>query len=135
MNRFTRLRRYLKECHFVFTSVPNLSSMVGQTGNLASALSQFGQSTNQVKHGLVTSCDIARSLCKPVDDLAGRRGYGYGYGSYSPYYGTPSYGAPRPVVTPMPVGINFDDKSALLAATKQPVENLIAEASAIADGT
>lgn len=137
---FSRASQFLRETHFVVTGVPSLGSL-NRAGGIASGLNEFRHNSAAVKGTLVTTCDVARSLCKPVDDLAGRRGYG-SYGYSSPYRGgwggmsSPAASATRPAA---PVGVNLDDKGALLQSLKAqnlptPDEILSQYAANLADG-
>lgn len=94
-----------------------------------SALAQMNSQKDAMKGTLVTTCDVARSLCKPVDDLAGRtRAYG-GYPTYSTFS--------RPPLPVTQYAMDMSDKGALMQAAKMvsaPGEALIAEAKEIASG-
>lgn len=109
-----RAQVFLRETHFVVTGVPSLGAL-HEAGSIIGGLNEMRQNSARLRAGLVTTCDVARSVCKPVDDLAGRRptygGYGYGHNSYTP---------PRPAWTPQPVPaatgtwINLDDKASMI---------------------
>lgn len=107
-----RAQVFLRETHFVVTGVPSLGNLQ-QAGGILSGLAEMRQNSESLKAGLVTGCSVARSVCKPVDDLVGRHPVN------SRGYVSSGYGPARPVWTPInaaPTWIDMDDKAAMIRA-------------------
>lgn len=126
----TRLRQWFNEGFWSVTTVPSLGSLAGQGSSLMGSLAQMNGQKEVVKTSLVTTCDVARSLCKPVDDLAGRTRAFSSYPSYGTY---PKYAAPMT----SPLIVDASSKSALMTAAKTvaaPSEAILAEVGDLANG-
>lgn len=82
--RVLQLREYASEC--CFSGIPLGALGVGGTGTRIVApmarLNQLRRQASGSSQVLVTFCDLSRSMCKPVYDIAGKPGQSY-Y-NYSP---------------------------------------------------
>lgn len=133
MRKLTRLRQWFNEGFWSVTTIPSLGSLSGGA-NVLSTLAQMNTQKEAVKGTLVTTCDVARSLCKPVDDLAGRTKSYSGYTAYPYPQHRPIYSQPQPFLTQV---VDMSDKGALMQAAKAAASSdasLLAEAKQIADG-
>lgn len=134
-----RVCDFMRHTHFTFASAPPLGALSAGAG-VVGGLRELSVNSARVKHGLATSCDVARSVCRPVDDLVGRPtptygSSGYGYrSSYSlPGYSSQPYRAPAQQIV-----VDLNDKGSMLqglkAAGSTPQEVLDQITLTMADG-
>jgi hypothetical protein len=77
------LQRFLHKTNFNFTSIPAVGGGGASLVGTLQTLNDVRQRTKAAQQTAVTACDIARSVCKPVDDLM-RSGVRPQMGYYSP---------------------------------------------------
>lgn len=112
------MKRYLillqTNTYFNVSGLPVLASPLARLNDLIDGVKGISMSTNAVRTGAVTSCQIARSVCKPVDDLLGK-GTGYSSQGYYPQYRPAVYTTPQAVIPPGVFGL---DQGTLMSELK-----------------
>jgi hypothetical protein len=115
--RLQQLREYTSEC--CFSGIPLGALGVGNPSRVIAPMARLNQVRRQAAGSsqmLVTFCDLSRSMCKPVYDLAGKPGQSnYHY-------------SPQPVRMPTGPGLGYYMASSQPAVTDRTA-SMFAEAA------
>lgn len=101
------VRQFLRRTDFNFVSIPAVGGGGANLASTISAINDVRRKSRAAQATAVTACDIARSVCKPVDDLmrSGVRPTSGYYGGYSSYSNYAPYWSPQTALPASPVGL------------------------------